>query len=135
MSHDHDQPGWCTCSKHNAQQVKVVNRHMTTAALTSTAAGCSACRVRALARGVSEQGELTPCTMLFIDIWKLTSTCGCMTIEKSKHGMHSECDYPHKSCLCTFWPCHPYIILYTFCIAENFRMVQIFVYFICSMQK
>ena len=22
--------------------------------------------------------------------------------------MYSGCDYPYESCLCTFWPCHPY---------------------------
>jgi hypothetical protein len=25
--------------------------------------------------------------------------------------MYSGCDYPNKSCLCTFWPYHPYSIL------------------------
>ena len=26
-------------------------------------------------------------------------------------GMYSGCDYPYKSCLCTFWPCYPHFIL------------------------
>ena len=25
--------------------------------------------------------------------------------------MYNGCDYPYKSCLCTFWPCYPYFIL------------------------
>ena len=31
--------------------------------------------------------------------------------KKASVGMYSGCDYPYKSCLCTFWPCHPYFIL------------------------
>ena len=31
--------------------------------------------------------------------------------QKASVGMYSECDYPYKSYLCTFWPCHPYLIL------------------------
>ena len=31
--------------------------------------------------------------------------------QKASVGMYSECDFPHKSCLCTFWSCHPYFIL------------------------
>ena len=31
--------------------------------------------------------------------------------QKASIGMYSGCDYPHKSCLCTFWPYHPYFIL------------------------
>ena len=27
---------------------------------------------------------------------------------KASVGMCSGCDYPYKSCSCTFWPCHPY---------------------------
>ena len=36
------------------------------------------------------------------------------TIEKSKYniGVYSGHDYPHKSCLCTIWPSHPYFILH-----------------------
>ena len=30
--------------------------------------------------------------------------------QKASVGMYSGCDYPYKSCLCTFWPCHPYFI-------------------------
>ena len=26
-------------------------------------------------------------------------------------GMHLVCYYPYFSCLCTFWPCHPYLLL------------------------
>ena len=29
--------------------------------------------------------------------------------------MYSGCDYRYKSCLCTFWPCHPYFILQLHC--------------------
>jgi hypothetical protein len=31
--------------------------------------------------------------------------------QKASVGMYSGCDYPHKSCLYTFWPYHPYFIL------------------------
>ena len=41
----------------------------------------------------------------------------CMMIEKKSVGMYSRCDYPYKSCLCTFWPCHPYFILQFYSIA------------------
>ena len=27
--------------------------------------------------------------------------------------MYSACDYPYKSYLCTFWPCHPYLLTFT----------------------
>ena len=44
--------------------------------------------------------------------------------------MYSGCDYPYKSCFCTFWPCHPYFILqfysiafYT-CICYNYILVS-----------
>ncbi len=31
--------------------------------------------------------------------------------QKASVGMYGGCNYPHKSCLCTFWPCHPYFFL------------------------
>jgi hypothetical protein len=31
--------------------------------------------------------------------------------QKASVGMYSGRDYPQKSCLCTFWPYHPYFIL------------------------
>ena len=35
--------------------------------------------------------------------------CFC-TPQKASVGMYSGCDYSYNSCLCTFWPCHPYFI-------------------------
>ena len=31
--------------------------------------------------------------------------------QKASVGMYSECDYPYKSCSCTFWPSHPSFVL------------------------
>ena len=36
---------------------------------------------------------------------------GTVPSQKASVGMYSGCNYPHKSCLCTFWPCHPYFML------------------------
>ena len=33
------------------------------------------------------------------------------TNSKASVGMYSGRDYLYKSCLCTFWPSHPYFIL------------------------
>ena len=35
----------------------------------------------------------------------------CIIIEKSKRRDVYQMLMPYKSCLCTFWPCHPYFIL------------------------
>jgi hypothetical protein len=41
--------------------------------------------------------------------------CPIYLTQKASAGMYSGCDYPHKSCLHTFWPCHPYFILQFYC--------------------
>ena len=46
--------------------------------------------------------------------------------QKVSIGMYSECDYPYKSCLCTFWPCHSYFILQFYSIV--FILVSILFY-------
>ena len=43
--------------------------------------------------------------------WSVYSCAPYIATQKASVGMYSGCDYPHKSCLCTFWPCHPYFIL------------------------
>ena len=46
--------------------------------------------------------------------------------QKASVGMYSECDYPYKSCSCTFWPCHPYFIL------QFYSIVVSVLFFCCS---
>jgi hypothetical protein len=41
----------------------------------------------------------------------LVYSCASYTTQKASVGMYNGCGYPHKSCLRTFWPCHPYFIL------------------------
>ena len=51
------------------------------------------------------------------------------TPQKASIGMYSECDYLYKSCMYTFWPCHPYFILQFYSIV--FVLVSVcFLFFI-----
>ena len=47
--------------------------------------------------------------------------------QKASVGMYTECDYPYKSCLCTFWPCYPYFILQFYSV-----FYTCFCFFYCS---
>ena len=42
--------------------------------------------------------------------------------------MYGGCDYPYKSCLCTFWPCRPYFILQFYSIVFILVSVPFFYY-------
>ena len=51
------------------------------------------------------------CLLSALDL-HVGDTTGCFcTPQKASVVMYSGCNYPYKSCLCTFWPCHPYFIL------------------------
>ena len=49
------------------------------------------------------------CSLSTLDL-HVGDITGVLHPSKSKFRMYSGCDYPYKSCSCTFWACHPYFI-------------------------
>jgi hypothetical protein len=80
--------------------------------LTLTAATVEGGGAGGITAGVPEESPEPSVAIFEVERAELRQGHQCsIDARKASVGMYSGCDYPHKSCFNTFWPCHPYFIL------------------------